>query len=219
MAAFVPHPPALVPELCGGQVFGLAPVRAATATAVEGLLAASPDRVCILGGGPEPQEYGDGQLSGRPVLDALAAYGGPGPRAQGTLPLALAVGGWLLDRAGFPGRRRGLAVPAVAAAPPLDAEALLVVGDGSARRHPEAPGAFDPAALPFDDAVAAALAAGDAAALAALDPDVGAQVLAAGTSVWRLVGERLAGRDVRADLTYYAAPFGVAYFVASWTVR
>lgn len=219
MAAFVPHPPALVPELCGGQVFGLAPVRAATATAVEGLLAASPDRVCILGGGPEPQEYGDGQLSGRPVLDALAAYGGPGPRAQGTLPLALAVGGWLLDRAGFAGRRRGLAVPAVAAAPPLDAEALLVVGDGSARRDPEAPGAFDPTALPFDDAVAAALAAGDAAALAALDPHVGAQLLAAGTSVWRLVGELLAGRDVRADLTYYAAPFGVAYFVASWTVR
>lgn len=216
--AFVPHPPALVPELSGGKVPALEAVRFATTTAVERLLAPAPDRVCIVGSMPEPREYGGGQLAGSPVLDALAAYGGPGPRPAappGTLPLALAIGGWLLDRAGFVGTRTGLAGPA----PAVDAEVLLVVGDGSARRDPEAPGTFDPAAVPFDDTVARALAAGDPAALAALDPEVGTRVLAAGTGAWRRVGELLTGRDVLADLTYYAAPFGVAYFVAHWTVR
>jgi hypothetical protein len=44
------------------------------------------------------------------------------------------------------------------------------MGDGSARRSEKAPGHLDPAAAPFDAAVAAALAAGDTTALAALDP-------------------------------------------------
>ena len=75
--------------------------------------------------------------------------------------------------------------------------AVLAVGDGSARRTVKAPGYLDAAAEPFDAAVAAALATGDADALAALDAAEGARLLAAGVPTWRAVGagaRRAAGR-------------------------
>ena len=90
------------------------------------------------------------------------------------------------------------------------------MGDGSARRSVKAPGYLDDAAGPFDAAVAAALAAGDAAALAAPRPGEGERLLAAGVPTWRAVGAALAGRDVTARLHYDAAPFGVGYLVADW---
>jgi hypothetical protein len=93
---------------------------------------------------------------------------------------------------------------------------VLAMGDGSARRGEKAPGHLDPAAGPFDAAVAAALAAGDTAALAGLDPAAGARLLAAGVPVWRAVGAALAGRPVTAHLSYDDAPFGVGYLVAEW---
>ena len=68
------------------------------------------------------------------------------------------------------------------------------MADGSARRGVKAPGYLDDAAAPFDAAVATALADGDAAALAALDPAEGERLLAAGVPVWRAVGAALAGR-------------------------
>ena len=54
--------------------------------------------------------------------------------------------------------------------------------------------------MPFDAAVATALAAGDAGALAALDAAEGERLLAAGVPTWRAVGAALAGRDVTARL-------------------
>jgi hypothetical protein len=69
---------------------------------------------------------------------------------------------------------------------------------------------------PHDLADAAALAAGDTAALAGLDPVEGARLLAAGVPVWRAVGAALAGRPVTAHLSYDDAPFGVGYLVAEW---
>ena len=100
-----------------------------------------------------------------------------------------------------------------------DAPAYLVVGDGSARRSERAPGYVDPRAEPFDAAVAAALAAGDAGALRDLDPALGADLLAAGVPAWRAVGHALAGHRYAADLLYDAAPYGVGYFVAFWAAR
>jgi hypothetical protein len=90
-----------------------------------------------------------------------------------------------------------------------------------ARSRPRggSPGWFDEAAEPFDDAVAAALAAGDAAALAALDPAEGERLLAGGVPTWRAVGAALAGREVTARLRCHEAPYGVGYLVADWAVR
>ena len=90
------------------------------------------------------------------------------------------------------------------------------MGDGSARRSVKAPGYLDDAAAPFDAGVARVLDAGDAAGLAALDPDRGRRLLAAGVPVWRAVGAALGGRTVTARLHHDAAPFGVGYLVASW---
>jgi hypothetical protein len=53
--------------------------------------------------------------------------------------------------------------------------------------------------------------------LAALDPDEGARLLAAGTPTWRAVGAVLDGRQIAARLHLDAAPFGVGYLVADWT--
>jgi hypothetical protein len=93
---------------------------------------------------------------------------------------------------------------------------VLAMGDGSARRTVKAPGYLDDDAAPFDAAVAAALAAGDAAALAGLDLATGQRLLAAGTATWRAVGTALAGREIAAALHLDTAPFGVGYLVADW---
>jgi hypothetical protein len=93
---------------------------------------------------------------------------------------------------------------------------ILAMGDGSARRTVKAPGYLDESAAPFDAGVAAALAEGDAAALAALDPAEGERLLAAGVPTWKAVGAALAGREVAARLHLDAAPYGVGYLVADW---
>jgi hypothetical protein len=74
----------------------------------------------------------------------------------------------------------------------------------------------DPRAVPFDDAVTAALRSGDPAALRAVDPGLGAALLAAGAPAWRAAGALLAGGHYRAELLYDGAPYGVGYFVAFW---
>lgn len=100
-----------------------------------------------------------------------------------------------------------------------EADVVVVVGDGSARRGEKAPGHLDPRAHGWDERVEHALAHGDPATLAALDVQEGDELLAAGAGVLRELGTALvaAGREVaRADLSYAADPFGVRYWVASW---
>lgn len=92
---------------------------------------------------------------------------------------------------------------------------VLLVADGSARRQEEGgPGTFDARAEAFDASIATALEVGDAAALAGLDEDLGAQLLAAGVPWFRWLGNL--GKPVRTELSYAAAPYGVGYFVALW---
>lgn len=94
--------------------------------------------------------------------------------------------------------------------------ALLVMGDGSARRAEHSPGYLDDGAAPFDDRVARALAEGDADALADLDPAVAKRVLCAGTPAWSVAGDLLGEATWDAKVTHECAPYGVAYVVASW---
>jgi hypothetical protein len=224
--AFVPHPPALVPELCGGPVAELADVRAACTAAVDRLLATAPEVVWIIGTGPTEHWYGAGDIGSLAPFGRLVTVQLSGPRGPDAapLPLSLTVGAWLLDQAGYAGERLALSVPADAGDEELRDLAedirsrggLLVSGDGSAMRDADAPGTYHPAAGPFDDTVAAALSAGDPSALAALDRRLGAEVQAPGVAAWRLAGHCLRDVRVSADLLYYAAPFGVGYAVATW---
>jgi hypothetical protein len=219
--AFCPSPPLLVPELAAGAAGELDPLRAACREAVRRLLAAGPDEVVVIGTGPELRWFPPG------TRGTLAGYGVPvtaalpgGAATDGPLPLPLTLGAWLL--AGVPVPCSGLAVAAhtdpASLADALHGRALLVMGDGSARRSEQAPGYVDPRATPFDATVAGALAGGDAAALRALDTGLGADLLAAGVPGWRVAGHAATG-PFEAELLYDAAPYGVGYFVATWIPR
>ncbi|MGW3889565.1 hypothetical protein ACWD69_12850 [Micromonospora chokoriensis] len=96
--------------------------------------------------------------------------------------------------------------------------ALLVLGDGSACRGVKSPGYDDPRALPYDQRVAAALADADLDVLLDLDPVVSAELKAAGRAPWQVLAgaARAAGGGWRGELLHHSAPYGVAYFVASW---
>ena len=134
--------------------------------------------------------------------------------------------------------RRGRLLAGSAAAGPRTADrpwAALVMGDGSACRGLASPGYQDDRAEPFDDEVAAALATADHRRLARLDPALAGALRVAGRAAWQVAasaataGAGAASADADAAgaaagdvtdwtgrLTYYAAPYGVAYFVASW---
>jgi hypothetical protein len=95
---------------------------------------------------------------------------------------------------------------------------LLVMADGSARRTEKAPGHFHPDAEEFDDTIEQALRTGDADALASLDLEQAAELWCQGAPGFRLLGEVARGRDIRADVNYADAPYGVAWWVARWNL-
>ena len=224
-AAVCPHPPLIVPRLAAGAAPELDPLRTACADAVVALRTSGADRLVVVGtahatGWLDPPYGGTFAPWGEPV-----EVGEPGR----SLPLSLLVGRWLLD--GPPdGMLAGmLAVaadtpPAACLALGADAVAdgpvaLLVMGDGSARHGERSPGYADPRADPFDRAVAAALAAGDPAGLAALDPALAAELWVAGRAAWQVLAGACgpAAAPWRAKLHYDGAAYGVGYLVASWT--
>jgi len=103
--------------------------------------------------------------------------------------------------------------PASLGGPPT---ALLVIGDGAATHTEKAPGYLDERAGPFDDAVAAALAAADPAALAALDPAPAADLLAAGRAPWQVLAGATRDGTWEGELLHSTRTFGVGYHVAVW---
>jgi hypothetical protein len=148
-----------------------------------------------------------------------------------TLPLALGIGAELLDEAGYAGPRALESVDAAATAHECARAgarvaglaprvALLVVGDGSARRTPAAPGYFDERAEAFDASAETAVRAGDMAALAALDAGLAAELMATGRAAWQVLAGA-AGLERRApgEVLYSDAPFGVSYLVAVLDVQ
>jgi hypothetical protein len=186
------------------------------------MLAFRPAVVVVAGAGvPEGVRFGAGDagdLRGFGVDLELPFAGRVRPGGH-RVPLPHLLGAWLLDQAGYAGLRLGAGpedLPELVRALPA-AVGVLAMGDGSARRSVKAPGHLDPAAEPFDDAVATALGRGDAGALAALDDAEGRRLLAAGVPVWRAVGAALADRAVVGRLHAATAPYGVGYLVADWT--
>lgn len=222
-AALCPHPPLLLAELTGAQDVG-ADLRRDCLAAVTTVLETGPDEVVVVGGA---------RGSGTPPRDAVLdvpAFGGPGPRLDPVvprLPLSLGLGTRLLDDAAWSGHRELRSV-AWDAAPrqcrQLGRElasrpgrtALLVMGDGSARRSVKAPGYLDPRAAPFDTGVTQAVAAGDAAALARLDPVLAAELLVAGRAPWQVLAGAVGAAEVQARTVRVEDPFGVLYVVATW---
>jgi hypothetical protein len=153
---------------------------------------------------------------------ASAGVASAGPR----LPLSLAIGAQLLDAAGYSGPRVLQSVAERAApgdcydlgrdlADDAPLTGLLVIGDGSARRSAAAPGYLDERAEPFDTVVEQALRDGDLAGLAALDPALARDLLAAGRPAWQVLAGALAPGRPHTRILYSEAPLGVAYLVAT----
>ena len=143
------------------------------------------------------------------------------------LPPAPGIGAYLLDQAGYAGERLIWSVSAdepVAGCRKLGADlagrdartALLVIGDGSARRGPRAPGHFDERAAAFDADVERAVRAGDTQALLDLDPALARELMATGRPAWQvLAGALESARPLSVAVRYAGDPFGVAYLVAT----
>lgn len=200
----------MIPEIATGAADDLALLRSACDAAVERLLSQEPDRVVVIGTGDlgvDRDESAGGTFASYGV-DLQVGGAGVG------LPLSLAVGAWLLDRAGWTGPRTySSGMPGVGGR-----VALLVMADGSAKRSTSAPGFLDDRAESFDASIATALAGGDAEALAALDLELGAALWAAGTPTLRTLGELTKDADIGAHLRADVAPFGVGYWVADWVL-
>jgi hypothetical protein len=173
----------------------------------------------------DPQARGD-----------LAPYGvdiqvGRGAAAP-SLPLSLTIGLWLLESYApeMPRLLFGVhpqtepercASLGAALADRASRVAMVVMGDGSARRSVKGPGYLDARAEGFDDEVSAALAAVAPGTLLDLDVALADELLVAGRPAWQvLAGAAQAratdGSPLSGDVSYAAAPYGVCYLVATW---
>jgi hypothetical protein len=219
--AFCPHPPLLIPQVAQGAAPELDDLRAACREAIRRIAEIEP-RIIVVGAGPVSDSFGPvarGSLAGYGVpLEVPLGSDEPGPVE---LPLALTVGAWLLRDAlgpdcGASGVSIGPEREIFGLLRGEESSCLLVMGDGSARRTASAPGYFDERAPGFDAELSAALRSGKRAALQ-LDVDLGDQLLATAPRVWSAVVDTLDDVSYTAELLYDAAPYGVGYFVATWT--
>src|SRR5512132_1170868 len=200
-AAVLPHPPLLVPELAGTAAPELDPLRAACHQALAAVVAAA-GLTIVVGDGPvwavpEPSALGSFGPYGAdlqvtlPALTDLDLPALPPPARLPELPLSLAVAAHLL--AGLdppPARLFAATVPAslgpgaaaaigrALTAATRDGSAgsgpagLVVMGDLSACRTEQAPGAFRAEAADLDASVSEALRTGKPGRLLDMDPAV-----------------------------------------------
>jgi hypothetical protein len=229
-AAVCPHPPLIVPEIAVGAATESDDLRSACDAAVAHLVDAGARTIVVVGGDEATRAHRV------PLRGSFAAWGAdmeigvPGADHR-ELPLSLLIGAWLLQRVeGTSGLRR--AMLGVAADEPVltcvalgadqhrdEPWALLAMGDGSACRGLKSPGYDDPRAEPYDRGVSRALADADVDALIGLDPVLSAELKVAGRAPWQVLAgaARAAGHAWRGRVTHEAAPYGVAYLVATWT--
>ncbi|GAA2487595.1 class III extradiol dioxygenase subunit B-like domain-containing protein [Streptomyces gobitricini] len=231
-AAVCPCPPLLVPDVAAGAAPELDGARTACSDALAVLAASRPDLLVVVGPGArrEPERYPAGAVGDfRGFGVEVDVRLGAGPGGDRPLPAPLAVGAWLLERAGWADAPvEGLAVgerlaPARCAgtgrelAARAGRVALLVLGDGSACRDVKAPGYLDERAAAFDERAARALGSADAGALAALDEHLAYELKAAGRAPWQVLAGAAEGAGLEGGLLYEDAPYGVGYFVAAWS--
>jgi hypothetical protein len=174
-------------------------------------------------GGPPANENG-----GLPSSEGVAAGGvAGGGGGELELPPALTIGAWLVrDALGPRSGARGFSVGPDFASSSAAVElfrlaetsdlALVVLGDGSARRSTTAPGYLDERAGAFDATVADALRSGEGHRLEKLDGALADELLAGGVPAWHAAAAVLPDRPYTARLLYDEAPYGVGYFVATW---
>ncbi|MEU7384504.1 MULTISPECIES: class III extradiol dioxygenase subunit B-like domain-containing protein [unclassified Streptomyces] len=233
-AAVCPCPPLLVPEVAAGAAPELDSTRAACTHALGVLAAARPDLLVVVGpveasgSGPQP-EGARGSFRGFGVDLEVRLGRDTGTGSGGELPPSLAVASWLLERTGWSdapveglGVEESLTPERCAAAgrdlaARADRVALLVMGDGSARRTLKAPGYLDERAEPFDAGVARALGEADTSALMALDVVLAHELKVSGRATWQVLAGAAEDAGLLGTLLHDDAPYGVGYLVAAWS--
>ncbi|MEV0292757.1 hypothetical protein [Nocardia sp. NPDC050710] len=243
IAALVPSPPILVPELGGGVAHSSgadpadppAVLRAAVLSAA-GALAGVAQRWTVLGSGAadqviEPETVGTFRGFGVDVRVALDDVTVAPPDPQ--LPLPVLIAGWLRGQVA---PRAHVEAWLVAADSPADhcaelgaklraeldsddvPRGVLVVADGAATLSLKAPGYLDERAAEVQENLDRALSAGDRAGLLALDPSLCAELSVSGRAAYQALAG-LFGADPTDPtvVTHYRdAPFGVGYHVSVW---
>lgn len=207
-AAFVPMTPLLFRHLSGLDD-PVAELRDSAVAAVADVCEAAAEVVvlCPVGGREAPGDWHDPSRT-------LPLHGAPRSLAAqvGELLLGLAdidIPTAYVECTEGAGDLRDLDVPG-------PATALLVLGDGAAARSQGAPGHIDDRSFGYDDAVARALAGGDAGALAELGTAPEAtSLMVTGRHTWP-VAAQLAPVVAQARLLHRSDPFGLTYVVATW---
>ncbi|MFF2963650.1 class III extradiol dioxygenase subunit B-like domain-containing protein [Streptomyces sp. NPDC057963] len=233
-AAVCPCPPLLVPEVAAGAAPELDALRDACSDALGVLAAARPDLLIVTGPadhagrGPHP-EGATGTFKGFGIDLDVRLGRVHGAVTDRPLPPSLTVGAWLLARAQWaaaPVEGLGVGEPLETTrcastgrdlAARAERVALLVMGDGSARRSLKAPGYLDERAEAFDAAAASALGSADPGALIALDASLAYALKAAGRAPWQVLAGAAEGAGLGGQLLYEDAPYGVGYLVAAWS--
>lgn len=239
----VPAAPLLVPDVAQGAAGELDDCRRALDSALQMMLAQTPEVIVLVGAGEGTVRHEAGATGSlRPVgVDLSVALGPAGvahvgspspspvvaPSARAALPLSLTLGAWMLTRTSWAGPVTGLEVAAGAApqvclgagaglADSPSRTALVVVADGTARRGPRAPGYTDERADPFDRSWLDAVARADAGILAALDPVLADELMMTGRAPLQVLAGAAHGTSWMGELVYADDPYGVQYAVAQW---
>lgn len=232
-AAFVPSSPLIVPETNGLSSSGTDALRTAVLEAA-GALSETAEWLVVgvddTGGVVSSDVRGTFAGFGVDVVVSL------GPAATGDadpmLPLPALIAGWLREQVcpyavaetNLVGRDADSADCEAAGKSlreRMDADdvprGLLVVADGAATLDEKAPGAYDPRSVAVEAALAAALAGGDVAELAALEPALCEQIRLDARAAWQVLAGVFAGGPASAAVTYSGAPYGVGYHAGVWT--
>lgn len=234
---FVPSAPLLVPALAGPGAGDTVAVREATRQAAQRLAAVASHWIAV-GVGDTGNE--DGTAQDWSTSGSFAGYGvdvgvSLGGSADGrALPLSMLIAGWLRGEVGA-----GAVTPVVvgADAPAIDCVRLghalrtridaaaepigvLVVGDGAISLAPKAPGGgLDPESVELQTHIDSAIGDGDVAALRSLDQGLCTRLGVSGRAAWQMACGIVGTDRASSEMIYAAAPFGVGYVVARWSVR
>jgi hypothetical protein len=227
--AVCPHPPLIVPGVAQGAAPELEELRIACRIAIKTIVAAGPEQIVCVASDPalgQVERYGADAGGSLRRYGVGVSFGGPDER----LGLGLTVGAWLLDDAGWEGRRAYVGLPVVGAfgagrdlAAGPTAVGVLAMGDGSAKRTEQAPGFFEARAAAFDAEVVRALSRADLDWFATHpDPRLAAELWCTGGPAWQALGgaatQAPISANIAAEIGYDAAPYGVGYVVSAWSL-
>ena len=221
--ALTPAAPVLIPALAGAAATEVAELTEAARAAAATL----PDRWIAVGVGPDDQVVEPdtrGTFAGYGA-ELSVMLGAEAPPQITELPLCALIAGWLrsqvnprahvhvrvsradLDVQAAIARGQELRVQIDADPEPVG---VLVIADGANTITAAAPGGYDPQAEQVQADLDSALASGDAAALGRLPQSI----------IGRVAYQVLAGlapQPAAAVQLACAAPYGVGYFVGTWT--